>query len=108
VLGWQQDMKESEIAAVLGVTERTVSAHLHQARRKLIARLGPDYPFPPRSGRTVVMMSGGHQAGNSPKDKLLSRLYGQLTKLPAARAKWRSSRVVTYLSSERRALASAA
>ena len=54
------------------------------------------------------MTSGGHQAGNSPEDKLLSRLYGQLTELPAARAKWRSSRVITYLSSERRALASAA
>jgi len=45
VLRWQQDMKESEIAAALGMTEKTVSAHLHQARRKLIAQLGPDYPF---------------------------------------------------------------
>jgi predicted transcriptional regulator len=99
--------KDGEIAAVLGITEKTVSPHLHQARRELIARLGSDY-LPPRSGRTVVMVSGGHQAGNSPKDKLLFRLYGQLTKLPAAQAKWRSSRVVTYLSSERRALASAA
>lgn len=42
---WQQDMKEAEIAAVLGMAEKTVSAHLHQARRKLIAQLGPDYPF---------------------------------------------------------------
>jgi DNA-binding transcriptional regulator LsrR (DeoR family) len=46
VLRWQQDMKESVIAAVLGITEKTVSAHLHQARRKLIAKLGPSYPFP--------------------------------------------------------------
>jgi RNA polymerase sigma-70 factor, ECF subfamily len=45
LLRWQQDMKESEIAAVLGMAENTVSVHLHQARRKLIAQLGPDYPF---------------------------------------------------------------
>jgi RNA polymerase sigma factor (sigma-70 family) len=45
LLRWQQDMKESEIAAVLGIAEKTVSAHLHRARRKLIAQLGPDYPF---------------------------------------------------------------
>jgi hypothetical protein len=31
------------------------------------------------------MTSGSHQAGNSPEDKLLSRLYGQLTELPTAR-----------------------
>ena len=42
---WQQDMKEGEIAAVLGIAEKTVSTHLHRARRKLIAQLGPDYPF---------------------------------------------------------------
>ena len=45
LLRWQQDMKEAEIAAVLGMAEKTVSAHVHQARRKLIAQLGPDYPF---------------------------------------------------------------
>lgn len=45
LLRWQQDMKEGEIAAVLGMAEKTVSAHLHRARRKLIAQLGPDYPF---------------------------------------------------------------
>jgi RNA polymerase sigma-70 factor (ECF subfamily) len=45
VLRWQQDMKEGEIAAALGMAEKTVSAHLHRARRKLIAQLGPDYPF---------------------------------------------------------------
>jgi len=39
------DMKESEIAAALGVAENTVATHLHRARRKLIAQLGPDYPF---------------------------------------------------------------
>ena len=42
---WQRDMKEGEIAAALGIAEKTVSAHLHKARRKLIAQLGPDYPF---------------------------------------------------------------
>jgi RNA polymerase sigma-70 factor (ECF subfamily) len=31
MLRWQQDMKESEIAAVLGIAEKTVSAHLHRA-----------------------------------------------------------------------------
>jgi RNA polymerase sigma factor (sigma-70 family) len=45
VLRWQQDLKEIEIAAVLGIDERTVSTHLRRARLTLIARLGPDYPF---------------------------------------------------------------
>jgi RNA polymerase sigma-70 factor (ECF subfamily) len=45
LLRWQQDMKEGEIAAALGMAEKTVSTHLHRARRKLIAQLGPDYPF---------------------------------------------------------------
>jgi RNA polymerase sigma-70 factor, ECF subfamily len=42
---WQLGMKEAEIAAVLGVAEKTVSTQLHRARRKLIAQLGPDHPF---------------------------------------------------------------
>lgn len=45
VLRWQLDMKEAEIAAVLGIAESTVSAQLHRARRKLIEQLGPDHPF---------------------------------------------------------------
>jgi RNA polymerase sigma-70 factor (ECF subfamily) len=45
VLRWQLGMKEAEIAAVLGIAESTVSAQLHQARRKLIEQLGPDHPF---------------------------------------------------------------
>jgi RNA polymerase sigma factor (sigma-70 family) len=44
-LRWQQGMKQAEIAAALGMTEKTVSAHLSQARRRLIAQLGRDYPF---------------------------------------------------------------
>ena len=45
VLRWQQDMKQAEIAAALGVAENTVSVHLHRPRRQLIAQLGPSYPF---------------------------------------------------------------
>ena len=45
VLRWQQDMKEGEIAAALGISGKTVSAHLHRARRRLIAELGRDHPF---------------------------------------------------------------
>jgi RNA polymerase sigma factor (sigma-70 family) len=45
LLRWQQDMKEGEVAAALGMAEKTVSTHVHRARRKLIAQLGPDCPF---------------------------------------------------------------
>jgi RNA polymerase sigma factor (sigma-70 family) len=45
LLRWQQDLKESEIAAALGIGEKTVSVHLYRARCALIAQLGPDYPF---------------------------------------------------------------
>ncbi len=45
VLRWQQDMNETEIAAALGMAKKTVSVHLHRARRQLIAQLGPDCPF---------------------------------------------------------------
>jgi RNA polymerase sigma-70 factor (ECF subfamily) len=44
LLRWQQGMKENEIAAALGMAEKTVIVHLGQARRKLTARLGPDGP----------------------------------------------------------------
>jgi RNA polymerase sigma-70 factor (ECF subfamily) len=44
-LRWQQGMKQTEIAAALGMTEKTVSVHLARARQRLIAQLGPDYPF---------------------------------------------------------------
>jgi len=45
LMRWQLDMKEAEIAAVLGMSEKTVSTHLYRARRRLITLLGPDYPF---------------------------------------------------------------
>jgi RNA polymerase sigma-70 factor (ECF subfamily) len=45
VLRWQQDMKLTEIAAALGMSEKTVSVHLHRARRQLIAQLEPNCPF---------------------------------------------------------------
>jgi RNA polymerase sigma-70 factor (ECF subfamily) len=45
VLRWQQGMKQAEIAAALGMAEKTVSVHLHRARRQLIIELGPNYPF---------------------------------------------------------------
>jgi RNA polymerase sigma factor (sigma-70 family) len=45
LLRWQFDMKEADIAAILDMSEKTVSTHLHRVRRKLIAQLGPDHPF---------------------------------------------------------------
>ena len=45
LLRWGLDMKEGEIAAVLGITEKTVSVHLCRVRRKLLLQLGADYPF---------------------------------------------------------------
>ncbi len=42
MLRWQLDMKESEIASVLGMDAKTVSAQLDRARRKLIVPFGPD------------------------------------------------------------------
>ena len=45
VLRWQLDMKEADIAAILDMHPKTVSTHLHRARRALIAQLGPDNPL---------------------------------------------------------------
>jgi RNA polymerase sigma-70 factor, ECF subfamily len=45
LLRWGLDMKQDEIAAVLGMTEKTVSVHLSRVRRKLLAQLGGNYPF---------------------------------------------------------------
>ncbi len=44
LLHWLLDLKEAEIAAALGMADKTVSAHLDRARRKLIAQLGPEDP----------------------------------------------------------------
>jgi RNA polymerase sigma factor (sigma-70 family) len=45
IFRWQLDMKEAEIAAALGLAEKTVTALLDRARRKLVTQLGPDHPF---------------------------------------------------------------
>ena len=45
LLRWQLDMKESEIASVLGIDEKTVSVHLYRVRRRLLLQLGRDHPF---------------------------------------------------------------
>jgi len=45
LLRWQDHLRVAEIAARLGLAEGTVHAHLHAARRKLIAGLEPYYPF---------------------------------------------------------------
>ena len=45
LLHWLQDMKPGEIAAALGMAEKTVDAHVQRARRKLIAQLGPENPY---------------------------------------------------------------
>ena len=45
LLRWGLDMKQDEIAAVLGMSEKTVSVHLSRVRRKLLAQLGGNYPF---------------------------------------------------------------
>jgi RNA polymerase sigma-70 factor, ECF subfamily len=44
LLRWQLDVREAEIAAMLGVAEKTVTAQLARARHKLIGQLGPDHP----------------------------------------------------------------
>ena len=45
LLRWQLDMKENEIAQVLGMDEKTVSVHLYRVRRKLLLQVGTDHPF---------------------------------------------------------------
>jgi RNA polymerase sigma factor (sigma-70 family) len=44
LLRWQLDMKESEIAQVLGIDEKTVSVYLYRVRRKLLLLVGTDHP----------------------------------------------------------------
>ncbi len=45
LLRWQLDMKEAEIAQVLGMDEKNVSVHLYRVRRKLLLQGGTDHPF---------------------------------------------------------------
>jgi RNA polymerase sigma factor (sigma-70 family) len=45
LMRWNDHMKGSEIAAELDCAEGTVAAQLHEIRCKLIAGLGPYYPF---------------------------------------------------------------
>ena len=45
LLRWQLDMKEAEIAQVLGMDEKNVSAHLYRVRRELLLQVGTDHPF---------------------------------------------------------------
>jgi RNA polymerase sigma factor (sigma-70 family) len=50
LMRWQDHLRAAEIAARLGLAEGTVHAHLHAARRKLIAGLERYYPFGKDSG----------------------------------------------------------
>jgi RNA polymerase sigma factor (sigma-70 family) len=50
LMRWQDHMRAAEIAAHLGLAEGTVHAHLHTARRKLIAGLERYYPSGKDSG----------------------------------------------------------
>lgn len=45
LLRWQLDMKENEIAQVLGMDEKTVSVDLYRVRRKLLLQVSTDHPF---------------------------------------------------------------
>jgi len=50
LLRWGLGMKEGEIAAVLGIAEKTVSVHLYRVRRKLLLQLGASRPFDDDAG----------------------------------------------------------
>ena len=79
-------MKQNEIAAVLGMAEKTVSVHLSRVRRKLLAQLGGDYPFDGGSpGRSMVMRAADRQPPGSHEDARLSQLYQQVTDMQAPR-----------------------
>lgn len=45
LLRWGLDIEEGEIAAVLGIAEKTVSVHLYRVRRELLLHIGADHPF---------------------------------------------------------------
>jgi RNA polymerase sigma factor (sigma-70 family) len=59
LLRWQDQLRTAEIADRLGLAEGTVHAHLHAARRKLIAGLEPYYPSSRRP-------RGDQQSGDQP------------------------------------------
>jgi RNA polymerase sigma-70 factor, ECF subfamily len=44
-LRWGEDWKPKEIAALLGVSQDTVRAHLKRARDELVVQIGPEVPF---------------------------------------------------------------
>jgi RNA polymerase sigma-70 factor (sigma-E family) len=70
LLRWHLDMKEAEIAAALGLADKTVSADLDRTRHNLITQLVLDHP----------------DTGDDPEeDVLLSRLYQQVTAAQEAR-----------------------
>jgi RNA polymerase sigma factor (sigma-70 family) len=50
LMKWIDRMRESEIAAELGVTKGTVAVQVHEIRRKLIDGLGPYYPYAGNDG----------------------------------------------------------
>lgn len=54
LMRWRDHMSTAEIAEALGVAEGTVHAHLHSARRKLIAGLERYYPFGKESGEGTM------------------------------------------------------
>ena len=45
LLRWGLDMKQEEIAAVLKMSDKTVSVHLSRVRRRLLSELSENYPF---------------------------------------------------------------
>ena len=70
LLRWHLDMKEAEIAAALGLADRTVSADLDRTRHNLTTQLALDHPA----------------AGDDPEEDVpLSRLYQQVTAVQEVR-----------------------
>ena len=86
VLRWQQGMKQAEIAAALGIAEKTVSVHLNRARLAADRPTGTGLPLYQRQRRRAIVMTTGRRwAADSREDERLSGLYQQLTELQATR-----------------------